>query len=78
MAEGGEMSLIEGLEDQPASLDDVISDNFNVNSQGRVVKARRKKSEPFTEDENALILQWLEERYRDLYGRAGSSHVAQD
>ena len=55
-----------------------MANNFDVNSQSKCVKAKKKKSEPFTEDENVMILRWLEERYRDLYGRAGSSHVAQD
>ena len=78
MAEGNQFGLNDTENDEPASLDDVIANNFDVNSQGKVVKAKRKKSEAFTEDENALILQWLEHRYKELYGRAGSSHVAQD
>ena len=78
MAEGDLNDMLHSLEEVPASLTDVLSNNFDVNSQGKIVKTRKKKSEPFTDDENALILQWLENRYKDLYGRAGSSHVAQD
>ena len=39
------------------------------------VQAKRKKSKAFTDEENALILQWLENRYKDLYCRTRSSHV---
>ena len=31
-----------------------------------------------TSKENALILNWMEFRYKDLYGRANSSSVADD
>ena len=42
------------------------------------MKARKKKRPEFTDEERALILQWLEERYKQLYGRGQSSAVAQD
>ena len=42
------------------------------------MKARKKKRPEFTDEERALILQWLEDRYQQLYGRGHSSTVAQD
>ena len=78
MAEGNQFDLNQGEEDLPMSMDDILPNNFDVNSQGKVVKARKKKSQPCTDEENAMTIQWLEHSYRGVYGRAGSSHVAQD
>ena len=72
------MSDSEQNDEVPASLRDVLHNEIDVNSQGRIIKARKKKRPEFTDEERALILQWLEERYKALYGKGHSSTVAQD
>ena len=72
------MSEADINEEVPASLQDVLQNEIDVTSQGKVIKARKRKRPEFTEEERALILQWLEERYKQLYGKGHSSTVAQD
>ena len=63
--------------DVPADLNDVLSSNFEVNTQGQLVKPKRKKKE-FSEEENAMIMKWLETKYKQLFGRGSGPTVAQD
>ena len=56
MAEGGEPNVFTQESDKPAELEDVVSGDFNVTSQGKLVKTRKVKKAEFTDDENALIL----------------------
>ena len=72
------MSDSENLDEVPSEISDVIQNSAEAGSQGRQVRPKRKKRPDFTDEERALILQWLEERYKDLYGRGHSSTVAQD
>ena len=62
---------------QPAELEDVLHGDIEVN-KGKIVKKRREKQPPFTDEENALILSWVEDKYKELYGRGSSSSVADD
>ena len=77
MAEAQQGGENESQEEIPVSLQDVAGNNYYVNSQGKLVKTRKKKKE-FTDEENALILKWLESKYKELYGRGSGSTVAQD
>ena len=70
-----------------ADIQDVFDGNFSVNPSGKVVKRkngnsngeeREKDQNVITPKEIAVILNWLEFRYDDLYGRQGSSDVAGD
>ena len=52
------------------------------NNDGKPKKKKtkrvRKNKPKFTPEENAEVLKWLESRYKDLYGRGGSSSVSAD
>ena len=54
--------------------------NSQVNEAGvknKKKKIKRKKAK-FTPEENAEVILWLETKYRELYGRGGSSSVSAD
>ena len=72
------MSQFEEADEVVSEITDVMQGSGDTASQGRVIRGKKKKRPDFTDEERALILQWLEERYRDLYGRANSATVAQD
>ena len=61
----------------PANVSDVLTNNFEVNTQGQLVKPRKKKKE-FSDEENAMIMKWLETKYKQLFGRGSGPTVAQD
>ena len=70
-----------------AEIQDVLDGTFSVNPSGKVVKKRNGNSDReerekdqnvITPKEIAVILNWLEFRYDDLFGRQGSSDVAGD
>ena len=63
--------------DVAADLNDLLSNNFEVNTQGQLVKPKKKKKE-FSDEENAMIMKWLETKYKQLFGRGSGPTVAQD
>ena len=67
--------------EEVAEIEDVLNDEFEINSNGKAVKKKRKdgpRKADMTSEENALILNWMEFRYKELYGRGQSSSVADD
>ena len=62
---------------EAADINDVLQGNIEV-SRGQIVRRRRERKPEFTDDENALIITWLEEKYKDLYRRGSSATVADD
>ena len=72
------MSQSEQGDEVPIEITDVLQASGDTGSQGRGVRAKKKKRPDFTDEERALILQWLEEKYKDLYGRGNFATVAQD
>ena len=63
--------------DIPADHHDVANNNFEVNSQGQLVKPKKKKKE-FSDEENAVIMKYLETKYKQLFGRGSGPTLAQD
>ena len=67
--------------EEVADIEDVLNDEFEINRSGKAVKKKRKdggRKADMTSEENALILNWLEFRYKDLYGRGQSSSATDD
>ena len=64
------------LDVEPADINDVLQGKIEVN-HGKIVKKRKEIKPEFTDEENAMILSWLEDKYKDLYGR-GSSYSVSD
>ena len=55
------------------------SQSVNTNDKKLKKSKRVKKNKPkFSPEENAEVIKWLESRYKDLYGRGGSSSVSAD
>ena len=56
-----------------------MNDNFDINKKGKAVKKARAPRKPdMTAEENALIINWLEFRYDNIYGRGHSATVRDD
>ena len=60
---------------EPATTEDVVSGEFEVNSKGQLVK--KKQSHPkYTEAEMVIVWHWFENRYVNLYGTGKGSNIA--
>ena len=58
-----------------ASVDDVIEGQFEVNSQGKLVKPRNEQPK-YTQREMVVIWHFFENRYTELYGTGKGSNIA--
>ena len=75
---GSESSTFEVSEDES---DNSSQASLKIGTDGKVVKKKKKvrRNKPkFTPEENAEVIKWLETKYKELYGRGGSSSVSAD
>ena len=73
-SESENSDVSEGEGPVAASVEDVMEGQFEVNSQGKLVKPRNEQPK-YTQREMVVIWHFFENRYTELYGTGKGSNI---